>query len=612
MRILALAILVCSSLGCSNLQAQNLAFYIDTSSGALPVSSLTPLPSSYGFPDTPVGSVSSTVIRIVNAGSSPTVVDAVYVGANAGSTYRTPNFTVTGSGLSVTIAPGAFKLFTFNFTPSTTGINFGYLQASVGGVSIPMTTAAGNGTTPQITLSCSNPDVVQCNGATLQPNSSSAINFPNTLTTNTAQIPFTLTNNSSSAVNPQTLVSMPVATNNPNSPFALSSLPTTLAPGSSLTFTVTFAPGTATTYQSNLLVGNAVYPLQGNGISSVLGDISSLVITYVDSTGVRLTAQAASPISFGQAIVGGTGPNSFTVSISNPQTTISSVAVPALSVSGTGFSITQAPSVPFSVAPGASVTFTLSFNAASVGTFQGVLTIGTRVFTLTGQGITSPLPDPSFSIDVQPLVSQKQANLSINFPTAATISSIGTLKMSFAPAVANVSDDPAIVFTGTSGRQLQINVANGGTVGTYSGQPAITFQTGTTAGTLTFTLTFPNKAPYSQSFTITPAQVKVSTITAVRQDPNLVITMTGYDNTYSLGQLGFLFYDTSGKPMTTQPMSVDASSAFKQLFFTNNQAGGAFSLKAMFPVTGKVTDIGSVAFTLTNSAGTTSQTPAFQ
>jgi hypothetical protein len=340
--------------------------------------------------------------------------------------------------------------------------------------------------------------------------------------------------------------------------------------------------------------------------------MSSLVITYVDSTGVRLTAQPATPISLGQSITGTTAANTFTFSITNPQTTILAVPVSALSVSGTGFSIKQAPSLPISVSPGASVTFTVAFSAPSVGTFSGVLTIGTRVFALSGQGITSPLPDPSFSIDVQPLVNQKQANLSIAFPTATTVSAIGTLTMTFTPSVANVSDDPAVAFTATNGRQLQIDVANGAKAGTYASQNAITFQTGTTAGTLTFTLTFPNKAPYSQSYTITPAQVKVTSITAIRQDPNLVITMTGYDNTYSVGQLGFLFYDASGKAMTDKPVTVDAASAFKQLFFTNNQAGGAFSLKAAFPVTGKVTDIGSVAFTLTNSAGTTSQSPAFQ
>lgn len=607
MKALALLVLFCSCLG-----AQNLAFYIDNSSGALPVSSLSPLPAAYGFPDTPVGSAASTVIRIVNAGAAATVVDIVYVGADAGSAYRTPNFSVTGLGLGRTLGPNAFMLVTFNFTPSTTGIIFGYLQASVGGVSIPMTTAAGNGTSPQITLSCSSSDVVQCNGATLQANSSAPIKFVNTLTTGTSQIPFTLTNGSSSAINPQSLVSLSAVINNPNSAFALSSLPNTLAPGNSLTFTLTFAPGTATTYVSNLLVGSSTYQLQGNGISSVLGDLSSLVITYVDSTGVRLTAQAATPISLGQSIVGASGTNSFTFSISNPQTTISAVAVSALSVSGTGFAMTQAPSLPLSIAPGTSATFTVTFTASSTGTFSGVLTVGTRLFSLTGQGIMSPLPDPSFSLDVQPLVNQKQANLSINFPTAATISAIGALTMTFAPSVANVSDDPAVAFTATNGRQLQINVANGSTAGTYSGQTALTFQTGTTAGTLTFTLSFPNKAPYSKSFSITPAQVQVTSISAIRQDPNLVITMAGYDNTYSLGQLGFLFYDTSGKAMTAKPLSVDAASAFKQLFFTSNQAGGAFSLKASFPVKGNVTDIGSVTFTLTNSAGTATQNPVFQ
>src|SRR4051794_35987028 len=193
MKALAVAALFCSCLG-----AQNLAFYVDTSRGALPPSALSPLPGAYGFPDTPVGSVSSVVIRVVNTGTAATVVNAIYVGPDPGSATRTPNFTVTGTGPQMTIAPNAFKLMTFNFTPSTTGITFGYLQASVDGVSIPMTTAAGNGTPPQITLSCSSFDVGQCNGATLQPNSASSINFPNTLTMVKTQIPFTLTNGSSS------------------------------------------------------------------------------------------------------------------------------------------------------------------------------------------------------------------------------------------------------------------------------------------------------------------------------------------------------------------------------------------------------------------------------
>ena len=622
MKALALAALFCSCLG-----AHDLAFYIDPSEGASPVGKLAPLPAAFAFPDTPVGSVSSIVVRIVNTAVADSItVGPVWVGADSGSAQLTSDFTVTGSSIGTTLAPGAYKLVTVNFTPSTMGrIISGYLQVSIpppasapSGVVIPMTTASGNGTAPQVTLSCSSSAVARCNGAMLQPNSGTPIKFENTLTTDTAQIPFTLTNGSPSAIN----VSLTVPTNNPNSPFALSSLPETVAPGTSLTFTVTFAPGAVGVYQTNLLVRSPAnasptyvsskFALQGSGISSTLGDISSLVLTYVDSTGVRLTAQPATPISLGQSVAGASVANSFTFSITNPETTISAVAVSALSVSGTGFSITQAPSLPLSIAPGTSATFTVGFSAASTGTFSGVLAIGTRLFALTGLGIRSPLPDPSFSIDVQPLVNQKQANLSINFPTAATSDAIGTLTMKFSPSVANVTDDPAVAFTATNGRQLQIDVANGSTVGKYAGQTALTFQSGTTAGTLTFTLTFPNKAPYSQSFTITPAQVQVNSIKAIRQDPNLVITMAGYDNTYSVGQLGFLFYDTSGKPMTAKPLTVDAASAFKQLFFTSNQAGGAFTLRASFPVTGKVTDIGSVALTLTNSAGTASQTPTFQ
>ena len=85
--------------------------------------------------------------------------------------------------------------------------------------------------------------------------------------------------------------------------------------------------------------------------------------------------------------------------------------------------------------------------------------------------------------------------------------------MKFVPSVANVTDDPAVVFLATNSRQLNIDLAVGAQTATYKGQSAIAFQTGTTAGTLTFTLEFVNTAPYSQSFTITPATIHVTSAT---------------------------------------------------------------------------------------------------
>jgi hypothetical protein len=106
--------------------------------------------------------------------------------------------------------------------------------------------------------------------------------------------------------------------------------------------------------------------------------------------------------------------------------------------------------------------------------------------------------------------------------------------------------------------------------------------------------------------------VQIAAANAVRQPPNLVLTLTGFDNTYSAGQLSFTFYDTSGKILTPTALAVNATSAFHQYFFGTTQVGGAFSLQATFPVTGDATQVGSVAVTLANSAGPTSTTQTFQ
>ena len=134
---------------------------------------------------------------------------------------------------------------------------------------------------------------------------------------------------------------------------------------------------------------------------------------------------------------------------------------------------------------------------------------------------------------------------------------------------------------------------------------------GTTEGTIAFTVNFANTAPFTQSFTIPAAAVQITSATAVRQSPNLVVTLNGYDNTYSAGALTFTFYDGSGAAIGS-PLTVNESANFQQLFFNDNTAGGAFSLQASFPVTGNVANVGSVGVTMTNSSGQTSVNEVFQ
>jgi hypothetical protein len=90
------------------------------------------------------------------------------------------------------------------------------------------------------------------------------------------------------------------------------------------------------------------------------------------------------------------------------------------------------------------------------------------------------------------------------------------------------------------------------------------------------------------------------------------LTVAGYDNSYSAGQLSFTFYGTNGQILTPTPITVNAASSFHQYFFGGSSAGGAFSMQASFPVSGDVTQIGSVAVTITNSIGQTSTTQTFQ
>lgn len=616
MKFLLIPLLVCGSLS-----AQILSFTVHDPANANPDSAL---PATYLLPDTPQDSASSIVVNVTNSSSATVLVAQIYVGSIAGSAVLSPDFSVTGLNQNAILAPGGGLQFTLNFRPSATGAISGYLQAAYAvqqngcvigstspgtqcqGVISAVSTLQGLATLPQLVLSY-NPG----NGSVvLQPSSSSALNFGNVSTSASVTYAFSLTNTSAGPANaPSISLQTPVFA---SSAFSIdtSAVPATIAAGASALFTVTFAPGQTGLTTATLVIGSNLYPLQGTG--AVVADIDALQISYVDATGVRGLPQAATPIDFGQVIPGAATSSLLKFTVTNPATSIDSVTVSSLAVSGSGFVLSGAPGMPATIQPGASITFQVAFSASKSGRFAGTLTIGSRSFLLAGLGVTSPLPAFSFQLSKQPLTSQQQVSLTIQFASASSVSAIGELSMNFAPSVTDVNDDPAVVFAATRSRQLQVNVAAGSQVATYEGQSAITFQTGTTAGTITFNLTFPNTAPFAQPYTISAGPVQIASATAVRQAPNLVVTVNGFDNTYSTGQMSFIFYDTSGKVLTPNGIAVDSRSNFHQYFFTNNQAGGAFAMQASFPVTGDATQVGSVAITMNNSTGQTSTTRTFQ
>ena len=130
------------------------------------------------------------------------------------------------------------------------------------------------------------------------------------------------------------------------------------------------------------------------------------------------------------------------------------------------------------------------------------------------------------------------------------------------------------------------------------------FQTGTTAGTITFTLTLTNVPLQQATLIIPPAPINLDSITAVALFGSINVAFSGFDNTYTASQIAFTFYDITGKALPQGAIDVNATSAFQQ-YFSSTQAGGSFQVLAMFPVSGNEAEVGFVTVQVVNSLGTT-------
>lgn len=371
------------------------------------------------------------------------------------------------------------------------------------------------------------------------------------------------------------------------------SLPYTLAPyvniATEAEVDVNFTPTTTGSFSAFMLVNTTNVSLQGAGAAAATLSV----------TGNQAPLVAGAPINFGSVAVGTSATENLVLSNSNS----TSITVNTVTVSGTGFTGPIGLTTPVQIAPGQSVPFQIKFTPQTGTLAQGTLAVDSRTFALTAQGMVAPLPAASIALASTVGASAQQNSLTISLASAAQAPATGTLTLAFQSAVSGVTDDPAIQFLSGPARKASVSVAAGATSVLIGGQSSIAFQTGTTAGTITFTLTLPNGTEES-SLTIPPSPVILDTATAVREMGSLNVAFAGFDNTYSASQLAFTFYDLSGKELPQGVINVSASSQFQQ-YFSTTQAGGAFQLLATFPVTGDTTQIGYVTATITNSSGTT-------
>jgi hypothetical protein len=354
---------------------------------------------------------------------------------------------------------------------------------------------------------------------------------------------------------------------------------------------------------SPILAGSVMATLGINGTSVILtGTAAQSAVVTVGSSTTPLSAGATVDFS---AAVGSDQVQAFV--LSNPSN--ATVTVGSVAVSGPGFTLAPGLTLPVQIAPGQKVPFSVTFTPTAGTTVQGTLTVDTRTFNLTGQGQDQPLPSASIVLLPTAGASGQQDQVSISLAPASLVSGSGTLTMAFQSSVTGVADDPAIQFLSGPQRVASFSIVPGETSATFgvNGASSMTFQTGATAGTITFTLTLNGQTTQAAQATLTippsPINLADDTFSAIRLFGSLNVSFGGIDNTYSASHIAFTFYDLNNLPLPQGAIDVDETSGF-QTYFSATTAGGMFQILAEFPVTGNTALIGAVTAQITNSQGT--------
>ena len=397
---------------------------------------------------------------------------------------------------------------------------------------------------------------------------------------------------------------------NPGNP----SLPATLAADAAMDFKVDFLPpAIARSASANFEIQYA--PLTGGATCSGPNTPTNIIRADLIIQVSGITAAATLSLTPGgpaatqvQFPVTQTGQKStLRVYLNNPSSTTLTIADPPVTpLDSKGvFTVQSQPPFPLTLNPTEWATVDLQFAPPSPEAYVGAFVLGSLSAALYGNGAAPPFSVPSIVVDSS-LVSGIQARLAITLPSAAPSPATGTLTLAFQPA-AGAADDSAIHFLVPATRRVSFSFNAGDITATIGTAKEALFQTGTTAGTLTFSVDFLSATTQVKSSISAHAIAIDNTVANRPNDSQLTILLTGFDNSKSATQLAFTFYDTAGVAVPPGRITYDAGKDFNQ-FFTQSTAGGLFSLLAQFPVKGSTANIATADVDLTNSVGTTTLT----
>jgi len=380
---------------------------------------ITPNPTSLNFGNVAIGSSKTLVETLTNSGGTSLTISA----ASATGT----GFTLSGIALPLTLTAGQSTTFNVQFAPTAAG-------ASSGNVVI-----TSNGANPTLDIALSGTGVTP---GTLSANPTS-LSFGNVQVGSNTSLSETLTNTGGANVT----ISQASVTGTGFSVTGLT-LPVTLTPTQTVTFSVKFAPTVAGAVSGNVAI-----------ISDASNSPLNVTLSATGVTPGQITPNPVS-LSFGNVVIGTPKPLTETLTNSGG----SSLTISAASATGTGFSISGL-ALPLTLTAGQSTTFTVQFAPTAAGAVSGNVTI-------TSNGANPNLNIALTGTGVAP------GTLTAN-PTSL---SFGTVQVG---SSANLSE----TLTNTGGTTVIVSQAN--VTGTGFSITGLTLPATLTAGqSVTFTATF--------------------------------------------------------------------------------------------------------------------------
>ena len=386
-------------------------------------------------------------------------------------------------------------------------------------------------------------------------------------------------------------------------------LPAAFPASGYLDFTINFQPHNPGTQPENYSAVLLTYGTQGvDNIQVYLLGTGTPGLTLLQNNQPLAPSQM---LAFGNVPVGSSG----TLQLMLANQTPAALTVPAIQpFTVSAFSVAGAAVSRPSVAPGASVELDVVFTPTATGPQQATLTIGVFTYPLQGTGTaaTPPvLPQPTIQVNLPTVASAQQGSIAVSLAAAAAANATGTVTLAFTPAD-GLNADPAVTFSDGTG-SVSFTVAPGASTGQFSAGPSASFGTGTTAGTLAFTVVLGSNTA-TTNVVIPAAVIGIDAAVAARNvscapsevyctATNIELQINGWDNTRTASTIVFGFYDSSGSLIAPGSITIAGTTAFQE-YFATSVLGGVFALNALFPVTGNTDLVVAAEVQLTNSQGT--------